>query len=1097
VAELKESIQEKISRYKTRYYLNLLIRGTIIVLTVLCSVFLFFVFLEYLLHAGKVFRSILFFSYIIIAGVVLYRWLFVHVYHLGFKHSRMSDEAAARDIGAFFPEVRDRLLNLIQLNHSYRHNALAAASIAQRSSQLSNTRFQDAVDFRKNLPYMRTLLLPFVLGALSSIFFPNAITEPSRRIVHFNREYIPQAPFLFVVENNDLLAYKNEDFDLQLELRGDAIPETVYINTADRKIKMRKKDATHFFHTFEKIQHNSELQFEAAGFNSATYEINVVNRPNISNFNIRANYPAYLGRDPENIGNIGNLTVPEGTQLHWMFNTLDTEQFAIYFDDDSTDFPLQSIDDQLFEFKKTVYESTDYTLHLSNRYSENKDLIRYNIAVIPDAYPTINVEQFGDTTMYDFLILGGNISDDYGLTELRVYYRIIKSARDTDDDFSDIAIPIDSRSNSQSFYYPWQLEDLSLDLGDKMEYYLQVRDNDAINGRKATRTGTYIFRVPTRNQLREDIEKSTQETENQIDNSLKEAAELNEKLDELDRKLKGKKELTWQDKKMIDDLLKQKNALDKALEELKERYKADNFKHDKLDKEKSQQIQEKVQQLQQLMEELLDEDTRKLYEELQKLLEEQTDMNKIKDMIDQLNFREDNLEKELERTLELFKRIKFEQMLQQSINQLKELSREQEQLSRENMEKEGESQQMLDDQEELSQAFEELKEEIREMQQMNQELKNPAPMQDISEEQQKVDDEQENAEEMLEKNKMKQAGKAQQNAAEQMKSMAQKMEEMQSAMMSSTMDINLSLMRDLLDNLIKLSFSQEDLMVEFRKVNQSDPQFLSLSKKQLDIKDDAKVIQDSLLSLAKQDFRIQSFVTREVTEMNRYLDASVQSIRERKQGEAVGFQQYAMTSINNLALMLDDVMTQMMNAMSSGGGQPKNQPVPSMSELQKQLSQNISELKKSGQKGRELSEELSRMAAEQERIRKMLEELEEKMDQENGGKSGGSDLGELKQKMEQSEWDLVNKRLTDQLIQRQQEIVTRLLEAEESMRERELDEEREAEQARDFERIIPKAFEEYIKTKEKEIDLLKTVPPRLNPYYKKEVNDYFKRIGSF
>ena len=92
--------------------------------------------------------------------------------------------------------------------------------------------------------------------------------------------------------------------------------------------------------------------------------------------------------------------------------------------------------------------------------------------------------------------------------------------------------------------------------------------------------------------------------------------------------------------------------------------------------------------------------------------------------------------------------------------------------------------------------------------------------------------------------------------------------------------------------------------------------------------------------------------------------------------------------------------------------------------------------------------------------------------------------------------DLVNKQLTESLIKRQKEIVTRLLEAENANRERDLDIEREGKQAKEYERKIPVAIEEYIKAKEKEIELLKTVPPKLNPYYKKEVNEYFKRIGS-
>jgi len=166
---------------------------------------------------------------------------------------------------------------------------------------------------------------------------------------------------------------------------------------------------------------------------------------------------------------------------------------------------------------------------------------------------------------------------------------------------------------------------------------------------------------------------------------------------------------------------------------------------------------------------------------------------------------------------------------------------------------------------------------------------------------------------------------------------------------------------------------------------------------------------------------------------------------------------------------------------------------PSLSQMQQQLNQKIQELKGSGKSGRQLSEELAEMAAEQERIRKALQEMQEKMQENN--KDGKLPGGELPSKMEQSEMDLVNKQLTDQLIKRQQEIVTRLLEAEKSMREQDMDEERKGETAKDYDKEIPKAFEDYLRLKEKEVELLKTVPPKLYPYYKKEVSEYFKRVG--
>src|SRR5690606_8418183 len=136
------------------------------------------------------------------------------------------------------------------------------------------------------------------------------------------------------------------------------------------------------------------------------------------------------------------------------------------------------------------------------------------------------------------------------------------------------------------------------------------------------------------------------------------------------------------------------------------------------------------------------------------------------------------------------------------------------------------------------------------------------------------------------------------------------------------------------------------------------------------------------------------------------------------------------------------------------------------------------------------SEELAEMAAGQARIRWAMQELQERMKQDGQGPGG-----DLPAKMEQTEMDLVNKQLTDQLIKRQQEILTRLLEAEKAVREQDLDDERKGETAKEYDQSLPPAFEEYLRLKEKEVELLKTVPPKLYPYYRKEVDEYFKRLS--
>ncbi|MDH5603542.1 MAG: hypothetical protein OEY51_06375, partial [Cyclobacteriaceae bacterium] len=299
-------------------------------------------------------------------------------------------------------------------------------------------------------------------------------------------------------------------------------------------------------------------------------------------------------------------------------------------------------------------------------------------------------------------------------------------------------------------------------------------------------------------------------------------------------------------------------------------------------------------------------------------------------------------------------------------------------------------------------------------------------------------------------------------------------------------------------NLITLSFDQEQLMKNFRDVNESDPRFVHLSQQQLKLNDDSQIIQDSLHSLSKRVFQIASFITRELEDMNNHMDASVEALKERQKYKAVSEQQFSMTAMNNLALLLDDVLQQMMDALaeaSGKSGKKGSEKIPSLSELQKQLNEKINELKESGKSGRELSEELAKLVAEQERIRKALQEMQrraEQMNKEENGKTPGQGIPE---KMEETEIDLANKKITENMIRRQQDILTRLLEAENSLRERELEEERKGETAKQYEKMVPKAFEEYLKQKEKEVEMLKTLPPKLYPYYKKEISDYFQRVG--
>lgn len=1048
------------------------------------------------LKPGTTGRGIIFFTTISIIIGAGYWFLMRPLINFFSTHRQLSDEEAAHQIANLFPEIGDKLLNTIQLTKiNAGDNSLITASIEKRIGEISFFRFATGIKYSSNNRYVKYAAYPAIILLILFLFVPQFLTESTVRLIKFNTELVPGQYFNFIQIPTDELAFKNEDFTVSYRLEGNITPGKIYIRSNNRKVKISNEGGV-INYTFKKVQDNFSYNIEAGDFTSKKYNINVYNRPDIKNFNIQLQYPGYTRLKNETISNSGNISVPEGTNVNWLVKTISSDEVLFSFDTTNTKLTSNKLDKQTFSYSTKVLDNQDYNIILKNKYSQNKDAINYHIDVLKDQYPTLSLNTHRDTTLYSYVVLGGSISDDYGINKLELVFNAKSKKYSKKQVIQNIAI----RKNikTQNYFHQWVLDSLQLEEADEIEYFVRVWDNDGINGSKYTKSPTFNFNLPTKQEIKEGIQKQAEETKKKLDQTLENAKELKDQIDEIQDKLKGKKLLDWQEKKQIEKLLKQKEALQKEIEELKKQNKAFSQKKERFS-EQSEQMKEKMQQLQKLMEDILDPETKKLYDELKKLLEDQKGVDQVRKMMDQIQNKEDNAEKEIERTIELFKKLQFDQKMEDIINDLDELEKKQSDLSEETKEKSNDLDKIQEEQEKLSEEFDELKEDIDKLEELNEDMKDPESLDDTSDDEEKISEEQEKSTEQLNNKQRKKASDSQKKAGEEMKGLKKKMKDMQSGMEMTMLEENLENLKDIVDNLLKVSFDQETIMREFRGVNQSDPRYVTLSQRQLKLRDDSRIIEDSLLSLAGRVFQIASFVTRELDNMNDNIEASLQGLKDRKLSQALSSQQFSMTSINNLALLLDDVLQQMQQQMADAKGNGKSKkkgkkPMPGLSELQKQLNQKIEDLKKGGKKGRPLSEELAKLAAQQEMIRQQLQQIQEKLDQENKG-SGGNGTKEAIKKMEETEMDLVNKQITQKTIQRQKDILSRLLKAENAMRERELDQERESEKADELGKELPPQFEEYLKAKEKEVELLKTIPLKLNPYYKEEVNKYFKRLS--
>ena len=892
-----------------------------------------------------------------------------------------------------------------------------------------------------------------------------------------------------------------ENLQLNVKVNGSVLPAEAFIHYNNFPYKLKKQKADAFSHEFVKIQKDLNFYIEANGFRSKDYQITVIPKPALVSFDAKLDYPSHTGRQDETLHNTGDMVVPAGTRVKWRFEANNTDDIYIKFGKNKPE-AVEKKSKESFAYGKRLFKDLSYTLYLSNDRLKNADSISYNISVIPDAYPTISAEEMRDSIDDKYLYFIGDAADDYGIKTLDFNYAIERKGRQGAT--QKIPVNIGMSKKATSFTHNWDLNLLELEPGDKLTYFFEVWDNDAVSGGKSARTQTMTYKLPTIEELDNRAEANNEQLKENMEEVFEDAKKLREKAKDLQEKMVQKKELNWEDKAKIEELLKQHQNMQQKMENMENMFN-ENRKQQEEYKQFSESMQEKKDKLQEMFEQVMNDELREMMEKLEKLLEEM-DKEEIMEEMENFEMTEEQLEKEMDRLMELFKQMEFEQKMNETIDKLEELAEKQEELSEEteqkpdgtNMEEEEKKQ------EELNEEFDKIKEDMEELDKMNKELGNKEDIKKETEQQQEeISEDQRESMEQMEQQNSQNASEKQKSAAKKMQQMANQLSMMQMQMQMDQMQEDMEAIRQLLENLITLSHDQEDVMKRISDINVNTPQYVTLVQEQQKLRDDAEIVEDSLVALSKRVFQLESFIMKELGEMNRNMEKSAENLGERRVNEANANQQFVMTSLNNLALMLDESMQQMQQqmAMKMQGNQQCQNPGSSpggkgMKGMQKQLNDQIKQLQgdmKAGKKpGGQMSKEAAQLAAKQAALRKALEKLNK--EQNKDGKKSMGDLEKLAEDMEKTEEDLVNKRITAETLKRQQDILTRLLRAENAQRERELDDKRLAKTAQPKTRKTPPNVEEYLKKRQAEIELYKTVPPALKPYYKSLVEQYFNGI---
>ena len=265
-SENQKILQDKLREFVKKFYLNELYKGILYFVLIVLSVFIVFSLFEYFSYSNTTVRTILFYSFIalFLANLVLY--ILIPLLKLGGIGKQLSKKEIADIIGKHFHEIDDKLLNLFELQNQmdsgdYKSYELLSAAIDKKIDSFKTYSFVQAVPVKKTRKFARWIIIPVAIFLLLFSIKSELFTEPTKRIVHYSQEYEKPAPYSFEITNPKLTAFQHDDFTVNVKVKGDVIPEEVYIRYNNRSFKCNKVSNTEYYYTFSNIQKNTDFQF--------------------------------------------------------------------------------------------------------------------------------------------------------------------------------------------------------------------------------------------------------------------------------------------------------------------------------------------------------------------------------------------------------------------------------------------------------------------------------------------------------------------------------------------------------------------------------------------------------------------------------------------------------------------------------------------------------------------------------------------------------------------------------------------------------------------------------------------------------------------
>jgi len=1106
ILSLANSLEKRIQQVYNKELLFNLAKGALFALIFFLSLAFIFVLFEAIFHFGITTRKILYWSFISTFTTTLVYILISFIFKRLNFISPLQVIPYSKKVGESFPEVKDRLSNSLFLidNHKGTNfsNELISANIEEVYHSSARINFLNYVSFRKlKTPLIIVCSVIFIWIASFGIA-PNAMSNSVNRLINYNYNFLlNDLGIAFIVTPGNVEISKGENVNVKVLINSTKPVQIEEITLVRKEItkdgseilsdkKDLKASADKSFNTvLENINNDLIYYVEYERVTSDEFKIKTNDNPLVKNFKITITPPEFTGMPSKVLTeNEGEIFCMQGSKINFEIKSnKQLSEAGIYIENKLVNF---AVTDENVSGYITANVNSTYRFYLKDKNGAvNRNPVTYNIKVIPDEPPSITIVEPEQSNVVlngeRDILLRARISDDYGFSSLKLAYKKSNSASNTasSNNFAFVNIPIQNlNARSLEIPYLWNLPSLSS--GQTLEYFLEVTDNTGHSVKSDTRTLTY----KSLSEALKNTENLNKELKTDLNNSLQNLNDIQKELQELKKDAQRNEDLGLNDPK-------QKQELENKLNNLQENLNSTQQKLDqsinemKQRNELSEKTLEQYMELQKMYNKINTPELQEMLKKLQDALKK-NNSDELKDALKNTKFDEEAFKKYLEKVMELMKKIENMQKFGELTQKLDDITKQQDELKEQTKNADKNDQNKMNElsekQKDIKNQTKDFNEELKKLIDELNKMKENMSAEDLQKlqkkmEQKQIENKMNKSSEDIQKGDKNSSQDKQEEISQDLNEMNEEMQDAMESMMDSQ-----SQQKKMMDNMKKIqkdlqemSKRQEELKDKTEELSKNDKkEFEKNKQEQGELQKDLAQTIDDIMNLSKSGIPIKPEMGKELGNAFNKMDKAGQDLGKQDKDGATGKQGDAKSSLDKAGDMIGEMMKGMGQKGKDGKGGKGQQG--RMGELMEQLAKMIQQQQgvngqmgnmgkgkkgKNGEEGEETGEGLSdkqkgdmqKLQMEQQQISKSLDELNEelKKEQERSGEKILGDLNQVQKEMQEVIKDLQDNNITDKTIEKQNRILSRMLDAQLSQREKDFEPKRESKPGNNMVRQSP------------------------------------------